>query len=96
MAYSSTLFLLILKTLQRSFTFSFQGDPAQLVMRAKQAATQNQAQFAGDEHSGNFSGNGVAGVYTVEDNTVTVTINRKPFYAPMAMIQKRVQEFFAI
>ncbi len=78
----------------QTFTIPFQGDPAGLVKRAKQIA-QNQAQFDGDEHCGNFSGSGVAGVYTVEGHNVTVTINRKPFYIPIAMILKQVRNVFA-
>ena len=66
-----------------------------LVNRAKQTAVQNHVQFDGDEHSGNFSGDGVAGTYTVQGHTVTVTINRKPFYVTMAMIQNQLQQFFA-
>jgi hypothetical protein len=79
----------------QTFTIPFQGDPAGLVKRAKQIAAQNHVQFDGNEHSGNFSGDGVAGAYTVEGQNVTVTINRKPFYVTMAMIQSHVQEFFA-
>jgi len=78
-----------------TFSISFEGDPVQLVKRAKQIAAQNHVQFDGDEHSGNFSGDGVAGTYTVQEHTVTVTINRKPFYITMAMIQSHVQQFFA-
>jgi hypothetical protein len=81
--------------MQETFTIPFQGDPVQIVQRAKQVAAQNHVQFDGDEHSGNFSGNDVVGVYTVDGNTVTVTINRKPFYVTMAVIKKRVETFFA-
>jgi hypothetical protein len=80
---------------RESFTISFQGDPGQLVNRAKQAAAQHHVQFDGDEHSGNFSGDGVAGTYKIEDHTVTVTINRKPFYVTMGMIRDHLTQFFA-
>jgi hypothetical protein len=78
-----------------SFTISFKGDAVELVKRAKQVAAQNHVQFDGDEHSGNFSGDGVAGTYAVQDHTVSITINRKPFYVTMAMIQDHMQQFFA-
>jgi hypothetical protein len=78
-----------------SFTLSFQGDPVQLVNRAKQIASQNHVQFDGDEHSGTFSGDGVTGTYTVAGHTVTITINRKPFYVTVAMIQDHLTQFFA-
>ena len=77
-----------------TFTISFQGDPAQLVNRAKQAAAQHHVQFDGDGHSGTFSGDGVTGTYTVAGHTVTITINRKPFYVTIAMIQDHLTQFF--
>lgn len=77
------------------FTIPFEGDPVTLVERAKQSAAQNHVQFDGDERSGNFSGDGVAGTYTVQNHTVTVTVNRKPFYITMAMIKSHIQGFFA-
>jgi hypothetical protein len=78
-----------------TFTIPFEGDPVTLVARAKQTAAQNHAQLDGDERSGTFSGDGVAGTYTVQNHTVTVTINRKPFYIATAMIKSHVQGFFA-
>jgi hypothetical protein len=81
--------------MSEAFTLSFEGNPVQLVRRAKQIAAQNHVQFDGDEHSGTFSGDGVAGTYKVENHTVTITINRKPFYVTMGMIQSHLQQFFA-
>jgi hypothetical protein len=78
-----------------TFAFSFQDDPVQLVKQAKQVAAQNHVQFDGDEHSGNFSGDGVAGTYKVENHTVTITINRKPFFITMTVIREHLQQFFA-
>ena len=78
----------------QAFTVSFQGDPVQLVNRAKQIAAQNHVQFDGDERSGTFSGDGVAGTYTVQGQTVTITINRKPFFITMAMLEGHVKQFF--
>ncbi len=43
------------------FTIPFEGDAITLVERAKQSAAQNHVQFDGDERSGNFCGDGVAG-----------------------------------
>ncbi len=77
------------------FTIPFEGDAITLVERAKQSAAQNHVQFDGDERSGNFCGDGVAGTFTVQNHTVTVTVNRKPFYITMAMIKSHVQGFFA-
>ena len=78
-----------------TFALSFAGDPVQLVNRAKQIAAQNHVQFDGDEHSGTFSGDGVAGTYKVENYTVTITINRKPFFVTMTVIRDHLQQFFA-
>jgi hypothetical protein len=78
----------------QAFTVSFQGDPVQLVNQAKQIAAQNHVQFDGNEHSGTFSGDGVAGTYSVQGQMVTVTINRKPFFITMAMIESHMKQFF--
>jgi hypothetical protein len=43
----------------------------------------------------NFSGDGVAGTYQVKDHTVTITINRKPFFVTMTVIRDHLQRFFA-
>ena len=81
--------------MSETFTLSFEGDPVQLVDRAKQVAAQNHVQFEGDEHSGTFSGDGVAGTYSVQGQTVTITINRKPFFITMGVIRDHLQQFFA-
>ena len=77
------------------FTIPFEGDPIQLVGRAKQIAAQNHVQFDGDDQSGSFSGDGVAGTYSVQGQTVTITINRKPFFITMRVIRDHLQQFFA-
>jgi hypothetical protein len=79
-----------------TFTVSFEADPVQLVQRAKQVAAQNHVQFTGDEHSGHFSGDGVEGSYRVKDHTLSVTIDSKPFYVTMSMIETHVRQFFAV
>ena len=81
--------------MHQTFTLSFQGDPVAMVKRAKQIAAQNHVQFEGNEHTGTFSGDGVAGGYTVNGQIVTITIDRKPFYVTVAMIQSHLQQFFA-
>lgn len=81
--------------MSRTFSRHFSGDPKALVERARQTAAENDADFRGDEAAGTFSGHGVAGSYTIEGQTVHVTLERKPFFASWSMVEQRVGGFFS-
>ena len=49
--------------------------------------------FSGDEKSGSFSGNGVKGTYTVDDQ-ISITITEKPFLAPESLVKSKIEEYF--
>ena len=78
----------------KSFTVNFTGDPETLVQRAEVAARQNGAQFTGDANAGQFSGSGVQGRYQVSGNTITITIDQKPFFAPWSLVESQIKGFF--
>lgn len=69
--------------------------PEQLIQQAKAAADKNGVNMQGDADSGCFSGMGVEGEYSVEGQTLTVTISKKPLIMPWAFIEKSVRDFFS-
>ena len=77
-----------------TFTIDITEDPATLVERAKTVASENNVVFRGDTKSGSFSGRGVEGEYEIEDDTVTVTITDKPFFASWSQVESKVKAFF--
>jgi len=52
--------------------------------------------FEGDEMSGNFSGGGVIGSYTVLGTTVNITISKKPFIVPVSLIEGKIKSYFGV
>jgi len=78
----------------RSFSVPFTGDAASLLARARKAATDNGAQVTGDANQGTFSGRGVEGSYTINGNTVTVTIDKKPLIIPWSLVESQLKQFF--
>ena len=81
--------------LAKSFIIAFSGSPQGRVHHAQAEAHKAGALFQGDETSGRFQGNGIAGEYRIEGGMVTVTITSKPFYAPWSLIESRLRSFFA-
>ena len=81
--------------MSRSFRIKIQEDPDVLVARAEKVARQAGAEFKGDAHSGSFAGSGVEGQYAVEEDSITVTITRKPMIAPWSLVEDKVKGFFA-
>jgi hypothetical protein len=81
--------------MSHTFTVPLTGrSPSDLVAKVKEAAEDAGAHFAGDEHSGTFSGNGVVAKYEMLSNEVLITLTEKPFIAPWSFVEARIREFF--
>jgi hypothetical protein len=83
------------QTMAKTFTVEIPGDPKALVQKAESAARASGADFSGDENAGRFSGSGVEGHYERAGSTLTITIDKAPFYATWAMIEAKIRGFFA-
>ncbi|MEO8705667.1 MAG: DUF697 domain-containing protein [Kofleriaceae bacterium] len=70
------------------------GDPQAVVDKAKAAAQRFGAQFAGDRFAGTFAGNGIEGHYRFAAQTIVVTIEKKPDFAPWSMVETAIRGFF--
>lgn len=71
------------------------SEPQSLVAKAEKAARAKGMEFSGDETTGCFSGNGVDGVYEFRGDLLAITITKKPFVLPWAVIEASVKSFFA-
>jgi hypothetical protein len=78
----------------KTFTTTFSGSASEMVNKAKATASNAGADFNGDEESGTFSGKGVNGRYSVNGNSVEITITDKPFFAPWGMVEDKIKSFF--
>jgi len=81
--------------MSHKFTINLTCSATEALDKAKCAVESSGGQLTGDTVSGNFSGSGVIGVYQMSGSDVTITITKKPFIAPMSLIESKVREFFS-
>jgi len=67
-------------------------DPSSLLVRAKKAASENDAILLGDEGSGRFSHEMVRGEYRMVGRTVVVTITDKHWLLPWPIVEAQLRE----
>ena len=80
--------------MEKTFKFALKDDPEMLIKSAKELAPQNGIFFEGDARSGTFSGHGLNGNYSIENNTMILTISEKPLIIPWSLIEMKLKEFF--
>jgi hypothetical protein len=78
------------------FRFSIPiGNQQESFEKAKNAIKNAGANMNGDCNAGSFSGSGLEGSYVFESGNLNITINKKPFLVPEALIKSKVSEFFS-
>jgi len=78
-----------------SFSIDITGkDLKQELATLKHQVTSNGGLFEGTESGGNFSGSGVSGIYAVSAQTLIITITKKPFIAPMSLVESKIRSYF--
>ncbi len=80
--------------MSRSYIFELKGDPADFVARARELARENGAKVVGDDKRGKVQVFGVAGDYTRKGQTVVITIRKKTFCVPWALLESQLRRFF--
>ena len=85
--------------MSHTFEVPFKGDATSLINKAKTTIQKAEGSLEGNEESGNFNvpakiGN-VEGTYIVENNSMIVTIHKKPMIAPYSMIEEALRKFLA-
>ena len=80
-----------------TFTINLTGkDIATEVNKIKAGLAGSGGIFQGDTSSGNFSGAGVVGSYIVTTGAqIEITITKKPFIAPMSLVEKKIRSYFS-
>ena len=78
----------------KTFTFELTAAPEALFAKAVDAAAKYGVTFRGDTDAGTFDGHGVEGHYTADGCVITVTIERKPFFASWAVVESRLRVIF--
>lgn len=80
--------------MSHSFQITLSQDPASAVEKVRKLLTESGSEFTGDSSSGSFAGSGVKGLYHVSGQVVTITILKKPFVAPMSLVESKVRAYF--
>lgn len=77
------------------FTVSYPGDKSQLLNKIRNMVG-SKGKLAGDETQGNFEGStpigGFEGRYTIEGDSINVTIDKKPFLVSNGRIQEEFEK----
>jgi hypothetical protein len=82
--------------MSHSFSFDLSSDPEYVINVVKSHVVEGGGTFTGDRSAGSFSGSGVAGSYHVQGKTVTILITKKPFLAPMSIVEGRIKSYFKV
>lgn len=79
-----------------SFDIPFEGDPEQILAKARKAIESGKGSMKGDNTMGSFSLpagiSKVKGNYSVESNKLKVTITHKPIYVSNDMIENTLKK----
>ncbi|WP_147278107.1 hypothetical protein [Flavobacterium sp. AG291] len=77
------------------FSLNYPGDKKQLLEKIKNAAG-SKGQFAGNESQGSFEGDTplgkFAGSYSIQGDTINITIDKKPFLLSHGMIKDEFEK----
>lgn len=63
------------------------------ILAGAELARQHGVLFTGNGIKGQFDGHGIKGEYNVSGDTISFSITKKPWYAPMAMIVSKFNSF---
>ena len=77
----------------KTFEVELEGNIEEKLEDMRKAASSNGVFFSGGDVRGSFDGKGIAGVYTILDKTLTVTITKKPWIVGMGYIKKKIKKF---
>ena len=80
--------------MSQTFKVIVNSSTEEFMAKAHKLAREHGALLTGDNRSGSFSASGVNGEYSMADNTVSITVTKKPFCVPWSMVEKRAKDFF--
>ena len=80
--------------MSKSFEVKLQGDPDEIIAKAKTAARDHGVDLTGDGQTGHFSGLGIEGSYLIFEDTLAIEISKKPFILPWGMVESTLRNYF--
>lgn len=82
-----------------TFEIPFTGDAESIIRKAKQTIENAEGSLTGDATGGAFlvpaKIGDVEGSFTVEQQNLIVTIDKKPFFAPYSMIEDALRKYLS-
>lgn len=77
-----------------SFKVNSPGDIIATLENLQKKLAQHKGKFNGDEKGGFISSNGIDGQYIVKENTIEITVLKKPLLIPNKVIEKEIKKIF--
>ncbi|GAB6068794.1 hypothetical protein JCM13664_21150 [Methylothermus subterraneus] len=79
----------------RTFAIPLKQHPEILLNKAQEMALANAIHFIADQMQGHFSGRGLEGTYRFDQDTLIVTVVKKPPFVTWGMVEQMLHRFFA-
>ncbi len=80
--------------MSRTFLIRVKQRPEILVNKAQEIALANAIHFTADKAEGYFTGRGLEGSYRFEQDTLIVTVIKKPPFVTWQMVEQMLYRFF--
>jgi hypothetical protein len=80
--------------MSKVFKVKLTSPPGEMLEKARAASHKVGIKFEGDEQTGHFNGHGVEGRYQVVEDTLSVSVTKKPFVMPWTLIETTFKGFF--
>lgn len=79
-----------------NFSIPFNGSAEAILQKAKSSVESQGGSFTGDINAGNFNlsvfSNTITGSYTLQEQTLNIVIEEKPFLVPCSVIESFLQK----
>jgi len=70
------------------------GAIADVLEQVKKEAAKNDVKFTGDTSGGGFSGEGIAGTYSVKGQEITINVTKSPAWVPDFVVKQKIVDWF--
>ena len=76
----------------QTYTYEVENISTTLDSIRKKASEKN-AIVDGDNSAGTITGNGITSNYSVEGNTISITVTEKPSFIPWEIVEKKLNDY---
>ena len=77
-----------------SFEIPKPADIEKTVVSTREKIISGGGMFSGDSKTGRFSGRGVEGIYHAGNNSIKITVIRKPALYPVSAVKSAIEDYF--